>query len=735
MADIDYLLAPGVIQEQVMGQYAQFLNGHLGGQHLQFVIHNEVRGKEEILDDVSFPMRGDGYDRARSEYNDLIAQRLESGRKNTQSEMSLTLTIEADSLEEAKATIARVVSEDVAGLADVGECRATEMSGEDRVRMLQRMLRPGSPATFQYRDLLGQRLTTKDFVAPMAIDTKQSSDFVVLTAGKDRYVQTMILRNLPAFVNDRVLADLAGIPIDLTISLHFDPMDQEEGRELVKKQLAAMDMQRLDSHKKAVKQKLDDEDVMPHELTTSLAEGKELLAQLEGSNQKMFTTRILVGVAASSREELAQRVKQVRQVCGRHSCSLEKLRFMQLKGLNALLPLGACDLPVSRALTTSEIAVMVPFTTQELFQPDGFFYGINPLSKNPIFADRRTGMNSNGFILGTSGSGKSQLAKCEMVQTYLKRPNDEVLVVDPEHEYAPLVEELGGTRVKISAGSQDCINPLFLEKGLRVSDGDPVRDKCAFVRSLCEVLLGGVEGLTALQRSVIDRVTLRMYREYMASDAAEAPTLKSLYEALREQPEVEAAEIAAGLELYATGSAAGFAQPTNVDTSNRFTVYDISELGDDLQTFGMMVVLEDVWGRVARNRARGVRTALYIDEFHMLFDNAFAASYLETIYARIRKWGGGVTGMTQNIERMLGNEKARRMLSNSDCVFLLQQEANDAQALEGLFRLSHQQRGYFTNQSPGRGLLKFGSVVIPFDNTMDTNSHLYQLFSTKFEDQ
>ncbi len=730
LSDIDYQLAPQDVQEGIVERYAHFLNGHLAGQHVQVTIVNRVLDKTQLLADVALPLRGDGHDNARQEYNALIGARLKTGRNNTLTEKIVTISVEAENVEEAQIQLARIAAEDAALLREVGGCRAEQMSGTERVRLLQYLLRAGVAADFEYKDLVAQKLATKDFVAPQSIDQRTSKDYLRLSGERDQYWQSFVLRRLPAWMSDRLLKELSEIPVNLTVSLHLEPMDQAEGLTLVKRQISGMDMQRANEQRKLAKQGLT-LDLMPHELENSVEEAVALREQLEQSNEKLFVATIVVAVSGENVKELQENAKRVMRVCGKHSCQLEVLRYMQLDGLNAALPLGASKLPVHRTITTALAAVMVPFTTQEILGRSGNFYGINALSKNLIVADRTTTMNSNAFILGTTGSGKSQFAKFEMEQTFLRRPNDEILIVDPEREYGPLAAELDAARVVISAGSRDTINPLALDRDVQ-GESDPVRDKCAYVLALCEVLIGGAGGLPAEKRSIIDRCSQVMYQRYWQNPGSQPPTLQTLFDELANQPEAEARELATALELYARGSASAFAQQTNVDTNNRVTIFDIADLGRDLQTFGMMVVLEEVWRRITRNKARGVRTWLYIDEFHLLFNNEFAAAYCQALFKRVRKYGAAATGITQNIEELLANERARLMLANADGLFLLNQQATDADALTDLLELSPQQRGYFVNSSPGCGLLRIGSAAVPFDNTMDPSSRIFKLFSTRF---
>ncbi|MFC5369470.1 VirB4-like conjugal transfer ATPase, CD1110 family, partial [Arcanobacterium bovis] len=680
--------------------------------------------------DVKLAPRGDGYDPQRREYNDLVTKRLETGRNNTVTDKYVTLTVEAESVEDAKIQLARMVAEDSALIREIGGCKATQLDGTQRVRLLQHFLRPGIQPDFTFDELVGQALSTKDAVSPMSIDVSRS-DRVSLSGAGEKHWQTLVLRKLPPYMSDRVLKELADIPLDLAVSIHIDPLDQSEGLSLVKGQIASMDIQRGNELRKLAKQGLG-EDMLPHELQASRDEAIQLRNELEESNERLFSTTIVIGVAASTVNELGKNVERVQRVCGKHSCNVEILRFMQLDGLNTLLPLGHTNIPITRALTTAAVAIMVPFTTQEIMHNNGMFYGINTLSKNLIVGSRIEGMNSNAFFLGTSGSGKSQLAKFEMMQVFLRRPSDEILIIDPEREYIPLANELKASRVVISPGSTDTINALHLDRNVDNSDGDPLRAKCSYVLALCEVLLGGSSGLSAEKRSIIDRCAQTMYSTYLHTPELASPTLDTLYEMLRAQPEPQAHELATALELYARGSASGFAQQTNVDTTNRVMIFDLAALGADLQTFGMMVVLEEVWRRIVANKRRGVRTWLYVDEFHVLFANDYAGAYCQSLFKRVRKYGAAATGITQNIEELLESERARLMLSNSDGLFLLNQQSTDADALTELLKLSTQQRSYFTNASPGTGLMKLGAAIVPFDNTMDPASHIFQLFSTKF---
>lgn len=730
LEDIDYQLAPEDDQQGIVEQYAQFINSFDTGQSVQLTVLNRHLDREVLSRAVSFSPRGDDADKYRWEYNDLINARLSAGRNNTVTDKYLTITVEVEDFEHATSTLARVATESTAQLRAVGGCRAERVSGEERVRLLHDILRPGEPFRFTYNDLVGTTLTTKDVVSPWTIDFRENVNTITLSNETDTYYQTLVLRDLPAWLSDRLVKELSELTCELALSVHFRPLDHSEGLDLVKRQIAEMEMQRSNELRKARKQGNGEESI-PHELVASRQEAMELREQLESSNEKLFSTTIVVGVAGRTRDELNEAVEQVRAVGRKQSCGFETLKWMQEDGLNAVLPLGGCRLPVFRTLTTATVAVMVPFTTQELLQPGGRFYGANAISKNLVVGSRTATMNGNAFILGTTGSGKSQFGKGEAFQTYLGT-DDDIIIVDPEKEYVALGEATGATRIEISAGSTACINPLHMDRDANAEDGSPVKLKAEFILSLCEVLIGGASGLSPVQRSIIDRCVTRVYGQFLKDKKADPPTLRTLFDELSAQPEEEARAVATALELYASGSFSGFSQQTNVDTSNRVLIYDIAKLGSDMKTFGMLVVLEQIWAQVQANRARGRRTWLYMDEFHLLFSNDYAGAYCQMIWKRARKYGLMPTGLTQNIEELLMSERARLMLANSDTLVLLNQNPTDAETLQGLFHWSDKHRGYFQNVAPGCGLLKMGPAMVPFDSRMPTTTELYKLYTTKF---
>lgn len=735
LGDIAYQIASDDVQTGLLEKYATWLNSFDSSQTVQISVVNRVLSQSDVRLQSELPLRGDGLDQYRAEFNRIIDNRLSRGRNNTVTDKFATITVESEDFEEARTKLMRLAAESIAYLRGVGGCKAEIVSGYGRVELLHSLLHPATESqfAFDYDELGDLGMSSKDVVAPWSLDFTDKSMFVMGNE-TDTYGQVLFLDRLPAWLSDQVVRSLTEINTDLVVSIHASPLDPGEGLRMVNRRIADMDIQSANEQKKAAKQGYS-MDLIPHSLKRAHDDATELRRELETSNQKLFSTTVVVMVTAPSKAELLRRVDRVREAGRRHSCDFSVLKWMQEAGLNAALPLGRNELPLFRTLTTATTAVMVPFTTQEIFHPGGITYGVNKLSGNLILGSRQATMNGNAFFLGTSGSGKSMFGKAEAAQVLLNRPEDDVIFIDPELDYVPVVEAFGGERIEIHAASSASINPMELHPDPQ--EEHPIRRKAEFVLSMCEVLIGGPEGLTASQRSIIDHTVTEVYEQFLRTPKRkrEMPTLRTLHDALATHEEPKARELATDLQLYATGSFSGFANQTTASRDSRCTLFDISKLGSDMRTFGMLVVLEEVWGRIVRNRAAGRHTWLYVDEFHVMFSNPFAARYFQSIFKRARKYGVMTTGLTQNIDELLTSDEARLMLANSDMLALLEQRATDAATLQRLFHFSDQEASFFVNVTPGHGLLRLGSAVVPFDNTLPDNTSLYRLFSSKFGEQ
>ena len=547
----------------------------------------------------------------------------------------------------------------------------------------------------------------------------------------ERQGQVSFFSILASDLNDRCLADFLAMDSPLVVNLHIQAIDQTAAIKEVKRKITDLDRMKIEEQKKAVRAGYD-MDIIPSDLATYGGEAQKLLEDLQSRNERMFLLTFLVMNTGESEKALALNVKQAQSIALQHNCQLIPLDFQQEDGLVSCLPLGRNRITIQRGLTTSSTAIFVPFTTQELCQrsSEALYCGLNALSNNIIMVDRKWLKNPNGIILGTPGSGKSFAAKREMTNVMLLT-DDDVIICDPEGEYFPLVEAFRGQVIRISPTSTSYVNPMDIN--LNYSDEDnPLSLKSDFILSLCELIVGGREGLQPIEKTIIDRAVHIIYQPYLNDPRPEkVPILEDLYNALRQQEEKEAQRLATALEIYVTGSLNVFNHRTNVDVDNRMVCYDIKELGKQLKKLGMLIVQDQVWGRVTANRAEGKATRYYIDEFHLLLKEEQTAAYSVEIWKRFRKWGGIPTGITQNVKDLLASQELENILENSDYIYMLNQAAGDREILAKKLGISPHQLSYVTQSGEGEGLLFYGNVILPFRDHFPKNTKLYALMTTK----
>ena len=530
-----------------------------------------------------------------------------------------------------------------------------------------------------------------------------------------------------------MLAEFLDLDSSMVVSLHIQSIDQITAIKNIKHKLSDLDKMRIEEQKKAVRAGYDME-VLPPDIVTYGNEAKSLLEDLQSRNERMFLVTVLVMNTAKSKSKLVNDIFQVSGVAQKYNCQIRPLDYQQEQGLVSSLPLGLNQIEIQRGLTTSSIAIFVPFTTQELFQQgEALYYGLNALSNNLIMADRKLLKNPNGLILGTPGSGKSFSAKREITNAFLLT-GDDIAIIDPEAEYFPLVSRLGGQVVKIAPTSTDYINPMDLNLNYS-EDDNPLTLKSDFILSLCELIVGGKEGLQSVEKTIIDRCVRRVYQEYLIDpENTPMPILGDLYEQLRGQEEPEAQHLATALEIYVNGSLNVFNHRTNVDVKSRLVCYDIKELGKQLKKIGMLIVQDQVWGRVTKNRAEHKSTRFYIDEMHLLLKEEQTAAYTVEIWKRFRKWGGIPTGLTQNIKDLLASREIENIFENSDFIYMLNQANGDRQILAKQLNISPHQLSYVTNSNVGEGLIFYGNVIIPFVDHFPKDTELYRIMTTRPED-
>ena len=645
--DINYQLSQNEDKTAIFEGWCDFLNYFDSSIHFQLSFLNLAASEETFANSISIPPQRDAFDSIREEYTTMLQNQLARGNNGLIKTKYLTFGIDADSIKAAKPRLERIETDILNNFKRLGVAART-LDGKERLFQLHAVFHMDEqlPFQFEWDWLAPSGLSTKDFIAPSSFEFRTGKQFRM---GK-KYGAVSFLQILAPELNDRLLADFLDMESSLIVSMHIQSVDQVKAIKTVKRKITDLDRSKIEEQKKAVRAGYD-MDIIPSDLATYGSEAKKLLQDLQSRNERMFLLTFLVLNTADNPRQLGNNIFQAGSIAQKYNCQLTRLDFQQEEGLMSCLPLGLNQIEIQRGLTTSSTAIFVPFTTQELFQngKEALYYGINALSNNLIMVDRKLLKNPNGLILGTPGSGKSFSAKREIANCFLLT-SDDVIICDPEAEYAPLVERLHGQVIKISPTSTNYINPMDLN--LDYSDDEsPLSLKSDFILSLCELIVGGKEGLQPVQKTIIDRCVRLVYQTYLNDPRPEnMPILEDLYNLLRSQEEKEAQYIATALEIYVTGSLNVFNHQSNVDINNRIVCYDIKELGKQLKKIGMLVVQDQVWNRVTINRAAHKSTRYYIDEMHLLLKEEQTAAYTVEIWKRFRKWGGIPTGITQNVK-------------------------------------------------------------------------------------
>ena len=665
----------------------------------------------------------------------MLKKQLAQGNNGLTKTKYLTFGIEAESMRQAKPRLNHIENDLLNNFRRLGVI-ATTMNGKERLHLMHSMFHMGDNDKFffDWKYLVESGLSVKDFIAPTAFAFKTNRTFQMGSI----FGSMSYLAITASDLSDRMLADFLDMESTQIVTMHIQSVDQTAAIKTIKRIITELDRSKIEEQKKAVRSGYD-MDIIPSDLATYGKDAKSLLKELQSQNERMFMVTFLVLNTGRTEQELENNVFQAQSIAQKHNCNLRRLDFQQESGLMSSLPLAQNLIEIRRGLTTSSTAIFVPFTTQELFQngSEALYYGINALSNNLIMVDRKLLKNPNGLILGTPGSGKSFSAKREITNAFLICPKDDIIICDPEGEYAPLVERLHGQVIKLSPtgkgydGSPCYINPMDLN--LDYSDDDnPLSLKSDFILSLCELIVGGKDGLAPVEKTIIDRCVRIVYRDYLNDPKPEnMPLLEDLYNALRAQDEKEAQYIATALEIYVTGSLNVFNHHTNVDVNSRIVCYDIKELGKQLKKIGMLVVQDQVWNRVTINRAAHKTTRYYLDEFHLLLKEEQTASYSVEIWKRYRKWGGIPTGITQNVKDLLSSREVENIFENSDFIYMLNQAAGDRQILAKQLNISPHQLSYVTHSGEGEGLLFYGNTILPFIDHFPKDTELYRVMTTK----
>jgi type IV secretory pathway VirB4 component len=722
--DINYAVASKDEKEAMFLAWSEVLNSLDSGAVTKLSVNCKRINKNEYEKFVLMQMRNDGLDEYRTEYNQMLLNKISSTNTIVQ-ELYLTVTAQKKSIEEARNYFSRVASDLSAGFAKLST-RLAELDAAERLRIVHDFYRVGEESNYSFdiHELLKKGYSFKDSICPYTFEFEKD----YFKTG-ERFGRVLLLRDYANYLKDSFITELCALNRNMMLSIDIRPVSTDKAVKMLESVNLGVETNIANWQRKQNTNN-NFSAIVPYDMELQRKESKEFLDDLISRDQRMMLVTVTLVHTADTKEQLDNDTEALMTTARKHLCQLSNLKFQQMDGLNTVLPFGVDRIETKRTLTTESTAVLLPFRVQEVLHDGGIYEGVNAISKNLIFVNRLCLLNGNGFIYGVPGSGKSMTAKREIVSILLANPNADVIIIDPEREYSLLVNAFGGEVIRISATSGNHINTMDMNE--EYGDGaNPVILKSEFIMSLCEQIIGS-HNLGAKQKSLIDRCTANVYKDYMQRGyKGKVPTLQDFKEDLLKQEETEAKEIALAIELFTDGSLNTFAKETNVDVDNRLICYDTLELGKQLQSIGMLVVLDNILNRITANRSKGRNTFIYIDEIYLLFAHEYSANFLFTLWKRVRKYGAFCTGITQNVDDMLQSHTARTMLANSEFIVMLNQASTDRIKLAELLNISDLQMSYITNADAGSGLLKIGSSLVPFVDKFPRKTNLYSLMTTK----
>lgn len=741
-------------QEKICRLWGSFLGKFDDDMTVELTMYNRTVNISQFQQNVMMEAKQDNLNEYRDEYNQMLLNKMTGAKNNLKTEKYLTISLPARDVAEAAERFEHVddlFNEDIPMMTNSHDASgmAKPLTTIERLEILNsiynlddthplymsKKIGKHVAESFTLQNCANQGITTKDVIAPEIMSFSHSRDFQIGT-----YIgRTFYISSYPTWVKGSVFTDFTSLPCNSLVSIYFNLIPQDEAIKQVRRQTTNISANIVDAQKKASKAGYDSQLIAP-DTVDAREEAREIMESLTKDNARLYVGNMVITIFAKSEEQLSKFEANVKSESIKNLLTNRVLNTQQEQGFNSSLPLANNQLKIQRLMTTESVSGFVPFNVKEINQRKGMYYGQNAVTRSMIMYDRTTDLNPNGCILGMPGAGKSFAAKREIINVLLNT-QDPVYIIDPEREYTVLAEKLGGSVIKMANGSTSYINPFDLHLDNKDEDSDasdPVKVKCEFIESICEIMVGGRFGLSAIEKSIIDRCVINIYEEYLhylkendlmiAQD--KAPTMREFWDELCAQPQPEAQSLALGLEKYVRGSSDIFSHHTNLNLENRFIVYDIKDIGV-LTELGLQICLDNVWNEMVKNKSKGKRTWFYIDEFYLMMKKPTSASYLSQIWKRARKWDGVPTAITQNVEDMIKSEEARTIINNSSFIMMLSQSAINRQQLSSLLNISAEEQKYISQSKQGMGLLRIGEDIIPFDDNFPKNTELYKIMSTK----
>ena len=723
--DINFAVASNDVKKNIIEEYAELINSFGSDFSYKLSFNNRALNRMDFEDDVLMEKLRDTLDFYRGEFNGLMTG-LASGINAIVQDKYVMIAVYEKDAETARNRLNRAGAEVRSYYAKMGSIDR-ELDASARLRILHDFFRHGEESYFHFdlKEMMKKGYDFRDYVCPDSFEVHP--DYFKMG---DRYGRALLFRDFASYISDDLVANMTDTSRSMMMSIDIEPVPMNDAIKEAEQRMLGVETN-IASFQRKQNMNNNFSAVIPYDLQQQRKETREFLDDLVARDQRMFYVVITMVLTADTKEKLDSDTEEIMNLVRGRLNQMSILRYQQLDGLKTAVPFGTRCINAFRTLTTSSLAIFMPFRVQEIRDRGGIYYGQNVISRNLIIADRTKLLNGNAFIVGVSGGVKSFFAKFEIFILKLLGKAD-IIIIDPEREYSPLVKALGGSVIEISPTSPNHINAMDLSK--EYSETDPIAEKSQFLQSLCEQIISGHK-FSRGQQSIIDRCTEIVYRYYKQGNfMGTPPTLDDFRDVLLRQPEQEAHDLALELELFTRGSLNTFAKQTNVDTNNSMICYDIFELGEQLRAVGMLVILDSIMNRIAQNRQKGRKTFIYIDEIYLLFMHEYSAQFLYRLWKRVRKYGAYCTGITQNVSDMLQSHTARTMLSNSEFIVMLNQAATDRMELAKLLNISDNQLAYITNVEAGRGLMKIGSSLVPFENNFPKNTEMYKLMTTKFEE-